>query len=53
VTNPCERDIATQPSQAASAFSVLEAIAKQVEAIWQAQQKKGEGRKKAPEGGAK
>jgi hypothetical protein len=36
----CGADIAIQPSQATSTFSILESIAKQVEAIWQAQQKK-------------
>jgi hypothetical protein len=39
----CGADIASQPSQAPSDFAVLESIAKQVEAIWQAQRKKSDG----------
>jgi hypothetical protein len=47
----CGADISTQPSQATSTFEVLEAIAKQVEAIWQAQQEKDT--RKHSEGGSK
>jgi hypothetical protein len=38
----CGADITTQPSQTADTFSILESIAKQVEAIWKAQPKKAE-----------
>ena len=40
----CGADISTQPSNTASTFEVLEAIAKQVETIRNAQQKKSQGK---------
>jgi hypothetical protein len=48
----CGADITSQsPAQTAGDFSVLESIAKQVQAIWQAQQKKADGEQKKPAGG--
>ena len=40
----CGADISSQPSKAASTFEILEAIAKQVETIWNTQQKKSQGK---------
>ena len=48
----CGADITAQPSQVASDFAVLESIAKQVQAIWQAQQKKADGGQKKTGGDA-